>query len=204
MLTPLAYSALSAPPPMPPPYQPPPMPNWQMPPPHHLQPPWAPPAGPLAAPIPTPHAFQQPGLGLRHDGQRAEPPPLGQPSHGFSPHLLALRPEDLRVKGDRTSLLSPFALEFGANLCARTSGGARDPLSKGNYAVICNSFKYLAHKDACSKWLAFGLCRDPNCQRLHDNWPAGMNGEVLNSKFRDLAQMAGVPQSWQPARRGRQ
>ena len=66
------------PPPMPPPYQPPRMPNLQMPPPHHLQPPWAPPAGPPAAPIPAPYAFQQPGLGLRHDGMRAEPPLLYQ------------------------------------------------------------------------------------------------------------------------------
>ena len=105
------------PPPMPPPYQPPLMPNLQMPPPHHLQPPWAPPAGPPAAPIPAPYAFQQPGLGLRHDGLRAEPPLLYQ----RPPGNLALRPDDLRVRNNPTSLPNPFALEFGARLKATTS-----------------------------------------------------------------------------------
>ena len=122
----------------------------------------------------------------------------------MAPQSVAVRPDDLRVRGDKTLLSNPFALEFGATLRARTMGGDRDPISKQNYALICTSFRHLAHKNACIKWLAYGLCRDPNCIRLHDNWPIGMNGEVLNSKYRDLAQMAGVPQSWQPARRGRQ
>ena len=79
-----------------------------------------------------------------------------------------------------------------------------DPVSKRNYANICYSMRALAHKNACSRWLAFGMCREANCDKLHDNWPVEVNGEVLNSKFRDLAEMAGVPQSWQPAGRGRQ
>ena len=169
-----------------------------------LQAPWAPPAGPPAAPIPAPYAFQQPGLGLRHDGQRAEPPPLDQTTHGVPRWLLALRPDDLRVRGSRTSLSNPFALEYGANLRAATNGGERAPLSKQNYATIFDAFKYLAHKDACPKWLAFGLCKDPNCIKLHGNWPVNVNGEVLNSKYRDLALLAGVPQGWQPAKHRRQ
>jgi len=76
--------------------------------------------------------------------------------------------------------------------------------SKANYGAICAAVRYLAHKDACTKWVAFGMCRDPNCTKLHDNWPADMNGEVLNSKYRGLAQLAEVPQSWQPFRRGQQ
>ena len=142
------------PPPMPPPYQPPFMPNLQMPPPYHPQPPWAPPAGPLAAPIPAPCTFQQPGLGLRHDGQRAEPPPLYQRPPGTS----ALRPDDLRVRNNPTSMSNPFALDFGTRLRATISGGDKDPISKTNYATICAAVKYLAHKGACTKWVAFGLC----------------------------------------------
>ena len=43
----------------------------------------------------------------------------------------------------------------------------------------------LAHKYACGRWLAFGMymCRDPNCAKLHDNWPIDANGEVINSKY---------------------
>ena len=132
------------------------------------------------------------------------PPHIDQAGHGVVPQSLAFRPDDLRVRSDKTLLSNPFALDFGATLRARTSGGDRDPISKHNYALICSYFRHLAHKDACTKWLAYGLCRDPSCHRLHDNWPIDVNGEVLNSKFRDLAQMAGVPQSWQPAKRGRQ
>ena len=79
-----------------------------------------------------------------------------------------------------------------------TAGGHTTPRAKQNYATICASIKLMAHKDACAKWLAFGMCRDPHCDKLHDNWPMHLNGEVLNSKFRDFAQLASVPQDWQP------
>ena len=151
-----------------------------------------------------PTGQRQPGLGLRQDGQRAEPPPLDRPSRDVPRYLVATRPDDLRVRGNATLLSNPFALQYGAVLRAKTNGGDGDPISKQNYTAICQAFKYLAHREACTKWLAFGLCRDPNCRRLHDNWPVDMNGEVLNSKYRDLAQLAGVPQSWQPARPARQ
>ena len=118
--------------------------------------------------------------------------------------MLPLRPDDLRVRNNPTSLSNPFALEFGARLRATTSGGERDPVSKTNYATICTAVKYLAHRQACVKWVAYGMCFDPNCIKLHDNWPADMNGEVLNSKYRSFAQLAGVSQSWQPVRRGQQ
>jgi hypothetical protein len=120
------------------------------------------------------------------------------------PGSAALRPDQLLVRNGPTSLSNPFALEFGARLRETTSGGERDPVSKTNYATICMAVKYLAHRNACTKWVAYGQCRDPNCTKLHDNWPANINGEVLNSKYRAFAQMAGVSQNWQPVRRGRQ
>ena len=181
------------PPPMPPPYQPPPMPNLQMPPPHHL--PWAPPAGPLAAPIPAPYAFQQPGLGLRHGGLRAVPPHIDRAAHA---NVGVMQAGDLRVRGLPTSLQNPFALDFSGNVRTVTTGGHTTPHAKQNYGTTCASIKLMAHKDACAKWLAFGMCRDPNYDKLHDNWPMHLNGEVLNSKFRDFAQLASVPQDWQP------
>ena len=198
------------PPPMPPPYQMPLMPQLQIPPPPHLQMPWASPAQhpaprPLVAPIPAPYyAFQQPGLGLRQDGRRAVPPHIDHQSQGRLPHGIVNHAVDFRVRGQQTSLKNPFALAFAGNLRDVTSGGHGDPVGKNNYASICGSMRALAHKNACSRWLAFGMCREPNCEKLHVNWPVEMNGEVLNSKYRDLAHLAGVPQDWQPAGRGQQ
>ena len=187
------------PPPMPPPHQPPFMPNLQMPPPYHFQPQWAPPAGPLAAaPIPAPYAFQQPGLGPRHDGQRAVPPHVDQAAQT---KVVVRSASDFRVRGLPTSLQNSFALSFGENVRTVTRGS--DPHIKRNWATICASIKWMTHKGACPKWLAFGMCRDPNCDKLHDNWPMHFNGEVLNSKYRDVAIIARVPQNWQPRASGR-
>ena len=141
-----------------------------------------------------PYAFQQPGLGLRHDGQRAVPPHIKQEAHSNAG--VGVHSHDLRVKGLPTSLRNPFAIDFGENAKAATA--ATHANGRKNYATMVASVRYMTHKDACAKWLLFGMCRDPHCDRLHDNWPMNLNGEVLNSKFRDFAQLASVPQNWQP------
>ena len=71
---------------------------------------------------------------------------------------------------------------------------------KQNYALTVSAVRYMTHKNACVKWIAFGKCNDPSCDRLHDHWPIHLNGEVLNSKFRDFAQLANMSQDWQPRR----
>ena len=115
-----------------------------------------------------------------------------------------MRHTDLKVRGEGTTLMNPFALEFGTALKAATDNISRGyDASQKNFTIICYAVKFIAHPNACAKWVAFGQCWKPDCAKLHDNWPANMNGEVLNSKCRDFAQLAGVPQDWQPAGRRR-
>ena len=108
--------------------------------------------------------FQQPGLGLRHDGLRAVPPHIDRAAHA---NVGVRQAGDLRVRGLPTSLQNPSALEFSENVRAVTAGGHNTPHAKRNYATVCASIKLMAHKDACARWLAFGLCRDPQCDKLH-------------------------------------
>jgi hypothetical protein len=155
---------------------------------------------PLSAQIPQPYALQQPGLGLRQDRRRAVPPQLGLPAQDHNVAGIA----DFRVRGQPTSLENLFARDFGGTLLTATSGGSQDPQSKKNYDTVRYALRMLAHINACARWLAFGTCRNPNCKKLHGNWPIDANGEDINSKYRDLARVAGVPQDWQPTERMRQ
>ena len=113
------------------------------------------------------------------------PPQLGQPT-----------------QSQDTADVSQFRVK-GNNLRRVTAGGSMDPHSKHTYGTVIINMRMRAHKYACGRWLAFGMCRKPNCAKLHGDWLVYANGEIINSTYRDLARIAGVPQDWQPTGRGR-